>query len=81
MGRSSRLWAGVSGFFWGLALALVILFVFLAGMGAWDPLEVVTLSVAVLAVAVLWVAHATWVRRRADPRAPDVIRQRERRGF
>lgn len=81
MQRSSRVLSGLSGFFWGLVLALVVLFAFLAAMGAWDPLEVVGVTVAVLVLAALWVAHAAWVRRRADARSPDVIRQRERRGF
>jgi hypothetical protein len=35
----------------------------------------------VIALALLWVAHAVWYARHRDPHDPAVIRARERRGF
>ncbi len=81
MQRSSRVLAGLSGFFWGVALALVVLFVFLATMGAFDPLEVIGVTLAVAGLAALCVVHAMLARRHADRRRGDLMQHRERRGF
>jgi hypothetical protein len=44
--------------FWGTCAAVVMLFIFLAALGAIDPAEAIVLTVVVLALAVLWLAHA-----------------------
>jgi hypothetical protein len=44
--------------FWGACAAIVLLFIFLAALGAIDPEEAVVLTVVVLALAVLWLTHA-----------------------
>jgi hypothetical protein len=44
--------------FWGFCAAVVLLFILLAALGAIDPGEAVAVTVAVLALAVLWLAHA-----------------------
>ena len=67
--------------FWILILAVVVLFAFFVALGAFSPAEVATLSLAVAALALLWVAHAVWAARRRDGRDPAAIRNRERRGF
>ena len=67
--------------FWTLLVAVVALFVFLLALGAYSPSEVVGLTVVMVVLFVLWVAHAAWVTRRADKRDPRAIAARERRGF
>jgi len=67
--------------FWLLVLALVVLFVFFAMLGAFKPGEVMGLSVGVVLMALLWFVHATWVSRHSTGRDPETIRSRERRGF
>ena len=67
--------------FWVLALALIVLFAFFVALGAFKPGEVVGLTLAVAALAVLWVGHAMWVSRHAQGRDPASVRNRERRGF
>jgi membrane protein implicated in regulation of membrane protease activity len=64
-----------------LILGVVAMFAFFVALGALKPGEVVGLSVAVLALAAIWVAHAVWVSRHSDGRDPATIRARERRGF
>jgi hypothetical protein len=44
--------------FWAVCGALVVLFIFFAALGAIDPAEAVELTVVVLALAALWLAHA-----------------------
>jgi hypothetical protein len=44
--------------FWALCGSLVILFIFVAALGAIDPTEAVEVTTVVLALAVLWLAHA-----------------------
>jgi hypothetical protein len=44
--------------FWAMCGALVLLFIFFAALGAIDPTEAVEVTVVVLALAVLWLAHA-----------------------
>ena len=67
--------------FWTLLVAVVALFVFLLALGAYSPSEVVGLTIVMVVLFVLWVAHAAWVTRRADKRDPRAIAARERRGF
>jgi fatty acid desaturase len=66
---------------WLLVLAVVILFAFFVALGAFQPGEVVALTVAIVILALLWVAHAVWDSRHRDPHDPSVVRARERRGF
>jgi uncharacterized membrane protein YhaH (DUF805 family) len=67
--------------FWLLALAVVVMFAFFIALGAFKPGEVVGVTVAVCALAVLWVAHAVWAAHHNDPHDRAAIRARERRGF
>ena len=67
--------------FWILLVSIVALFVFLLALGAYSPSEVVGLTIVMVVLFVLWVAHAAWVTRRADKRDPRAIAARERRGF
>ena len=62
-------------------VALVALFVFLLALGAYSPGEVLTLTIVMVALFVLWLGHAIFVSRRAQKRDPRAIAARERRGF
>ena len=44
--------------FWALCGAIVLLFIFIAALGAVEPGDTVELTVVVLALAILWLAHA-----------------------
>lgn len=79
--RRSRIIATLSETFWILVLALVVLFAFFVALGAFQPGEVVALTLVVACLALLWVAHAVWDSRHRDPHDPSVMRARERRGF
>ena len=65
-----RIWAVMRESFWVLLISLVALFVFLLALGAYSPGEVLGLTVVMVVLFVLWVAHAAWVTRRADKRDP-----------
>jgi uncharacterized membrane protein YhaH (DUF805 family) len=75
------MFATLSETFWILVLAVVVLFAFFAALGAFEIGEVMILTLVVLALALLWVAHAVWDSRHRDPHDPTVVRARERRGF
>jgi uncharacterized membrane protein YhaH (DUF805 family) len=75
------MFATLSETFWILVLSVVVLFAFFVALGAFSPTEVIGLTVAVAALAVLWIAHAVWQSRHRDPHDPAMIRARERRGF
>jgi hypothetical protein len=77
----SRVFATLSETFWILVLAIVVLFAFFVALGAFSPGEVLTLTLVVIGLALLWVAHAVWDSRHRDPHDRAVIRARERRGF
>jgi fatty acid desaturase len=77
----SRVLSTLSETFWILVLAIVVLFAFFAALGAFELGEVLVLTLVVLGLALLWVAHAVWDSRHRDPHDPTVIRARERRGF
>ena len=79
--RGSRVRATLSDTFWVLILGLVVLFVFFLALGAISPGDVVWLTLAMAALALLWVAHAVWDGRHRSGRDPEAIRNRERRGF
>jgi hypothetical protein len=44
--------------FWALCATIVVLFIFFAALGALEPSEALELTIAVLALAALWLAHA-----------------------
>ncbi|HEY6778957.1 MAG TPA: hypothetical protein VI122_20820 [Thermoleophilaceae bacterium] len=44
--------------FWGACAAIVLLYILLAALSAIDPAEAVEVTVVVLALAVIWLAHA-----------------------
>ncbi len=79
--RRSRMLATLTETFWVLVLAVVVLFAFFVALGAFQPGEVIVLTLVVLALALLWVAHAVWDSRHRDPHDPAAVRARERRGF
>ncbi len=79
--RNARMRSTLSDTFWILVLSIVVLFAFFIALGAFSPGEVVWLTLAVLALALLWAAHAVWDARHRSGRDPATIRNRERRGF
>ena len=79
--RGARVRSTMSDTFWILVLSIVVLFAFFIALGAFSPGEVVWLTLAVLALALLWAAHAVWDARHRTGRDPATIRNRERRGF
>jgi hypothetical protein len=44
--------------FWAVCGAIVLLFIFFAALGAVEPEDALVLTIVVLALAVLWLAHA-----------------------
>ena len=79
--RGARMRSTMSDTFWILVLSIVVLFAFFIALGAFSPGDVVWLTLAVLALALLWAAHAVWDSRHRTGRDPATIRNRERRGF
>ncbi|TMM02813.1 MAG: hypothetical protein E6G10_09205 [Actinobacteria bacterium] len=67
--------------FWIAALGVLLVFGFFLMLGALKPGEVAGLSIAVLALAVLWVVHAWLQGRHNEGRDPRIVQARERRGF
>lgn len=67
--------------FWVLALGLICLFAFFLGIGAFSPTGAIGVTIATLALVVLWIAHAMWQARHRSGRDEAAIRARERRGF
>ena len=64
-----RLRQAVANAFWSVCGVVVVLFIFFAALGAIEPSEAVELTVVVLALAVLWLAHAwrdLWRYERRD---------------
>jgi uncharacterized membrane protein YhaH (DUF805 family) len=77
----SKVLATLSETFWLLVLGVVVMFAFFAALGAFEVGEAVGLTLAVVVLAALWLAHAMWVARHHDGRDPASVRARERRGF
>jgi uncharacterized membrane protein YhaH (DUF805 family) len=77
----SRILAVLSETFWLLVIAVVAMFAFFFALGAFSPGQAVALTLVVIALALLWLAHAVWVARHSDGRDPNARRARERRGF
>jgi small-conductance mechanosensitive channel len=67
--------------FFLLILGVVAMFAFFVALGALKPGRAVAVSVGVLVLAAIWIAHAVWASRHSDGRDPATIRARERRGF
>ena len=64
---------------WALIAAAIVLFIFFAAFGGFDPSEAKTTSVVVAILAVLWLAHA-W-KRLLSTQNPSPRSDRERRGY
>jgi hypothetical protein len=79
--NARRIWAVMSESFWILLVAIVALFAFLLALGAYSPGQVITLTLVMVGLFLLWVGHAIWVARRQKGRDPRAIAARERRGF
>ena len=79
--RGERMRSTMSDTFWILVLSVIVLFAFFVALGAFAPGEVAWLTLGVLALALLWTAHAIWESRHRSGRDPATIRNRERRGF
>lgn len=79
--KGSRLLATLADTFWILVLAVVVLFAFFVALGAFNPGEVAGLTLAMAALALLWIGHAVWDSRHRKGRDIAAIRARERRGF
>ena len=77
----SRILHVLSETFWVLALCVIGLFLFFVLLGALSPTSVAGLSIAVLVLAILWLAHARWEARHRAGRDVAATRARERRGF
>jgi uncharacterized membrane protein YhaH (DUF805 family) len=80
-GRRAKIVATLSETFWLLVLAVVAMFAFFLALGAFKPGEILGVTIAVVVLAALWIAHAMWVARHHDGRDPSAVRARERRGF
>jgi uncharacterized membrane protein (DUF485 family) len=76
-----RMLATLAATFWVLVLAIIVLFAFFAALGAFSPGEAKGLTIGVVVLAVVWIAHAMWESRHTDPHDPAIVRARERRGF
>lgn len=67
--------------FWVTALFVLVMYAFFVALGAWDPAEVLPLTIAMGVLALLWVGHAWLSHRIEQDRDPRLISARERRGF
>lgn len=67
--------------FWVTALFVLGLYAFFVALGAWDPAEVLPLTIAMAVLALLWVVHAVLARSLHADRDPRLVSARERRGF
>ncbi len=67
--------------FWVFALGIIGAYLFFFALGAFGFAEVLPLSLAVVALTLLWALHA-WLNRDAEAgRDPRMVHARERRGF
>ena len=77
----SKVLATLSDTFWLLVLGVVVMFAFFAALGAFELGDAIGVTIAVVALAALWLAQAVWVARHHTGRDPASVRARERRGF
>jgi len=66
-------------FLWAMIAAVIVLYIFFAAFGGFDPAEAKTTSVIVAVLAVLWLAHA-WKRLLSNQNTSQRS-DRERRGY
>ena len=66
-------------FVWALIAAVIVLYIFFAAFGGFDPAEAKTTSVIVAVLALLWLAHA-WKRLLSNQNT-SAPTDRERRGY
>ena len=67
--------------FWVLALGVIGGFLFFFALGAIDPGDVVGVTLAVVALALLWLVRAWALGRHKNEYDPRLSHERERRGF
>jgi hypothetical protein len=69
--------------FWVLSLCVLAMYAFFVALGAWDPAQVLPLTIAMAVLLVLWIGHAWLGRAHAEERQrdPRAVSARERRGF
>jgi hypothetical protein len=67
--------------FWIGALGVLLVFGFFLALGAVHPDEMKWPTIGVIALGVLWVAHAWLQGRNPGSRDPRLVHARERRGF
>lgn len=67
--------------FWVLALFVLAMYAFFVALGAWDPGEVLPVTIAMGVLAVLWIVRAWLANRARREQDPGLVRARERRGF
>jgi hypothetical protein len=79
--RRRRVLHGLSQTFWMLVLGCICLLLFFLGLGAFSPTGAIGLTIAMLVLIGLWIAHATWGARHRSGRDEAALRARERRGF
>jgi hypothetical protein len=69
--------------FWVLLLGVLAVYAFFVALGAWDPAQVLPLTIVMAVLLALWIAHA-WlghVHARDRERDRRAVSARERRGF
>ena len=62
--------ATLSETFWLLVLGVVVMFAFFAALGAFEVGEAIGVTIAVVVLAALWLAHAMWVSRHTTDAIP-----------
>jgi hypothetical protein len=67
--------------FWILSLFILALYAFFVALGAWNPAQVLPLTIVMVVLIALWIAHAWAQHRLPEDRDPRMTRARERRGF
>lgn len=67
--------------FWILTLGVLVCFAFFAALGAFSFGDSATVTIAIAALAAIWVGHVWLTGRGGDDRDPRLMHDRERRGF
>jgi hypothetical protein len=65
--RTNHEHPGLLRFLWATCGALVLVYIFLATLGAFEPGDVIVLTAAAVALAALWLAHE-WREQFKDER-------------